>query len=100
MSMRIAVVFILSFAATVSARAGKFETLYEFCSQTDCVDGQHPAGVMLSPDNKLYGVTFENGGVGGVLYEAFPNASKPDRIIHSFTSMDGTELFAAPIIDE
>ena len=42
--------------------SGTFTSLYSFCSQANCPDGQNPLGTLvLGPDNYLYGVTNAGG---------------------------------------
>jgi uncharacterized repeat protein (TIGR03803 family) len=50
---------------------GSFETLYSFCSQAACADGQYAlAGLVQAADGNLYGVTFEGGNGGkGTLFQ-------------------------------
>jgi uncharacterized repeat protein (TIGR03803 family) len=44
---------------------GKLTTLYNFCSQTNCADGQYPyAGLVQAADGNFYGTTL-NGGTSG-----------------------------------
>jgi len=44
---------------------GKFRTLYSFCSQAFCTDGEYPrAGLIRAPNGNLYGTT-EAGGIDG-----------------------------------
>jgi uncharacterized repeat protein (TIGR03803 family) len=44
---------------------GVFSTLYNFCSESNCTDGQFPIGAVLAgSDGNLYGATL-NGGVNG-----------------------------------
>lgn len=40
--------------------AGKFTTLYNFCSQETCADGQNPLGLMQATDGNFYGTTNTN----------------------------------------
>ena len=40
---------------------GSLTTLYDFCSQSGCADGNHPTALTLSTDGKLYGVTYYGG---------------------------------------
>lgn len=40
---------------------GKLTTIYTFCSQTGCADGQNPNGIVLGTDGNFYGTT----GFGG-----------------------------------
>jgi uncharacterized repeat protein (TIGR03803 family) len=45
---------------------GAFATLYSFCAQPGCADGQYPdAGLVQATNGELYGVT-DTGGVNGV----------------------------------
>jgi uncharacterized repeat protein (TIGR03803 family) len=42
--------------------AGELTTLYEFCSQANCVDGAYPMGsLMLATNGNFYGTTFIGG---------------------------------------
>jgi uncharacterized repeat protein (TIGR03803 family) len=43
---------------------GTLSTLYNFCSQPNCIDGQFPFDLLPGTDGNLYGVTLY-GGVGG-----------------------------------
>jgi uncharacterized repeat protein (TIGR03803 family) len=57
--------------------AGKLTTLYSFCSETNCTDGETPeAGLVQASNGKFYGTT-EDGGAssGGTLYEITPAGS-------------------------
>jgi uncharacterized repeat protein (TIGR03803 family) len=45
--------------------AGKLTTLYSFCSQTNCADGQEPyAGLVQASDGNFYGTTQTGGATG------------------------------------
>ncbi|HWA92275.1 MAG TPA: choice-of-anchor tandem repeat GloVer-containing protein [Rhizomicrobium sp.] len=55
----------------------KFKVLYDFCSKTDCRDGQFPKGdLVLGAGGELYGTT-EGAGPhgGGTAFKLVPNAS-------------------------
>jgi hypothetical protein len=42
--------------------ASAFSSLYSFCAQTNCPDGQYPvSGLSLSEDGSFYGVTLAGG---------------------------------------
>lgn len=46
--------------------AGKFTTLYHFCSQTNCADGGNPVeSLALGTDGNIYGTTMRGGNSGG-----------------------------------
>jgi uncharacterized repeat protein (TIGR03803 family) len=50
--------------------AGQFTTLYSFCSQTGCSDGEGPnGGLVLAPDGNFYGTT----NAGGTSSQCFPS---------------------------
>ena len=42
---------------------GSLTTLYDFCSESSCPDGNQPGGLILSTNGKLYGVTGYGGSV-------------------------------------
>lgn len=55
--------------------AGKFTTLYNFCSQTNCADGSIPVESLVEgTDGNLYGTTMEGGNSnnGGTIFEITP----------------------------
>jgi uncharacterized repeat protein (TIGR03803 family) len=53
--------------------AGKLATLYNFCPQTNCVDGADPVSLTLATDGNLYGTTSQGGTAnGGVLFSISP----------------------------
>jgi uncharacterized repeat protein (TIGR03803 family) len=43
--------------------AGTLTTLYDFCSQTNCTDGEYPIGLVQSTNGNFYGVTTDGGAV-------------------------------------
>jgi uncharacterized repeat protein (TIGR03803 family) len=58
--------------------AGQFQTLYSFCSLTDCADGSTPIGsLVVTATGTVYGAT-EGGGAGldgGTLFELSPTGA-------------------------
>lgn len=55
--------------------AGILTTIYTLCSQSNCLDGQNPAGVLyLASDGSLYGTTQRGGANGiGTVFKIFPS---------------------------
>ena len=41
--------------------AGALTTLYSFCAQTNCADGEVPGGLIQATDGNFYGITVEGG---------------------------------------
>jgi uncharacterized repeat protein (TIGR03803 family) len=44
---------------------GTLTTIYNFCSQSDCTDGEYPEGLIQAADGNFYGTTFLGGTRGG-----------------------------------
>jgi len=66
--------------------AGRFTTIYNFCSQTDCTDGSLPeAGLIQAGDGNFYGTT-TNGGAheGGTIFRITPSGAL--TTLYSFCS--------------
>jgi uncharacterized repeat protein (TIGR03803 family) len=60
------------FVATASSPAETFTTLYSFCSQANCGDGEGPnAGLSRGTDGNLYGTTVAGGSKhnGGTVFK-------------------------------
>jgi uncharacterized repeat protein (TIGR03803 family) len=56
-------------------RNGVFTTLYNFCSQPGCTDGEGPNGLTLGNDGNLYGTTIMGGTTGyGTVFKFSPAA--------------------------
>jgi uncharacterized repeat protein (TIGR03803 family) len=74
--------------------SGTLTTLYNFCAQTHCTDGESPAYLMQASDGNFYGVN----PVGGVHYIGDFYRLKPDgtmTVLYSFASLDGKLPYAA-----
>jgi uncharacterized repeat protein (TIGR03803 family) len=73
--------------------AGTLTTLYSFCSQPRCTDGQYPlAGLLLASDGNFYGTTSE-GGIQcdfgcGTVFKITPNGTL--TTLHSFVGSEGS----------
>jgi uncharacterized repeat protein (TIGR03803 family) len=67
---------------------GTFTTLYSFCSQQSCADGEYPnAGLLQASDGNLYGTTSDGGahGTGGTVFKITPSGNL--TTIYSFCSV-------------
>jgi uncharacterized repeat protein (TIGR03803 family) len=80
--------------------SGTLMKLYDFCSQTKCMDGSQPfAGLVLGTDGKFYGTTYAGGtdsscnyGYGAGCGTVFNIASAGTlTTLHSFDFTDGLE---------
>jgi len=83
--------------------AGKLTTMYSFCSQTDCTDGELPIGGLIQASNgNFYGTTHMGGANGfagnyGTIFEITP--SRQFTTLYSFCSQancaDGESPYAS-----
>jgi len=65
--------------------AGNLTTLYSFCSEANCADGGEPsAGLVIGPNESLYGTTFIGGSSSHGTLFAFSAAGK-FTVLHNFT---------------
>lgn len=57
--------------------SGKLTTLYSFCSQSGCADGQFPfGGLVQAPDGNFYGTTWGSGDRGyGTVFKITPGGT-------------------------
>ena len=82
--------------------------LYNFCSLTNCGDGESPlASLIFDQAGNLYGTTWLGGAQGeGTVFRLAPNAdgSWTESVLHNFCSFelcsDGSEPFASLIFDQ
>jgi uncharacterized repeat protein (TIGR03803 family) len=77
-------------------RSGVFSTLYSFCSQANCADGQWPHAALLQDSSgNLYG-TAQYGGVNsaGTLFQLTPAGNL--NVLHAFCSVAGCADGALP----
>jgi uncharacterized repeat protein (TIGR03803 family) len=64
---------------------GKLTTLYSFCRQSGCTDGQYPIGLIQATDGNFYGATSEGGAqTAGVVFKITPSGKL--TTIYSFCS--------------
>ena len=68
---------------------GTLTTLYAFCSQSGCTDGQGPgAGLVQATDGSLYGTTVYGGAnLDGTVFKVTPTGTL--TTLHSFEGTDG-----------
>ena len=78
--------------------SGKLTTLYSFCSQADCTDGQWPiAGVIQDADGNFYGTTGYGGAHGykyGTVFKLTPSGTL--TTLYSFCSQANCTDGASP----
>lgn len=67
---------------------GSPTTLYSFCGQNNCTDGESPNGLIQASDGNFYGITTYGGGYGyGTVFELTPNGVL--TTLHAFCSQSG-----------
>ena len=68
---------------------GTFKSLYSFCSQAGCLDGQHPlAGLLQATDGNFYGTTSSAGSnMYGTIFQLTPSGEI--ATLYSFCSESG-----------
>jgi len=78
---------------------GSLTTLYSFCLQTTCVDGNIPLAILMGTDGNFYGTT-ENGGANngvGTVFDITPTGQL--TTLHTFTGTDGSNPRAGLLLD-
>jgi uncharacterized repeat protein (TIGR03803 family) len=68
---------------------GELTTLYRFCAQSGCLDGQYPASALVQGSNNvLYGTTLSGGALAaGTIFKITPGGAL--TTLHSFCSAVG-----------
>jgi uncharacterized repeat protein (TIGR03803 family) len=84
-----AILMIAGFSFEDHASAASLETLYDFCSQARCADGDGPlSAVLMDASGNLYGTTLEGGAYNhGAVFQLRPNATNSgwtETLLHSF----------------
>ena len=72
--------------------SGTLTTLYDFCSQSGCADGQEPGGLVQGADGNLYGTTSAGGNTAcgggcGTIFKITTTGTL--TTLHSFDLTDG-----------
>lgn len=70
---------------------GTLETLYEFCSQPNCADGDEAAGLIQAGDSSFYGTTAIGGTGNGTVFKI--TARGVLTTLHTFSLTDGAAPF-------
>jgi len=79
---------------------GKVTSLYDFCSQTNCTDGEYPVTVLIEgTDGNFYGTTQSGGTYGiqdggyGTIFKITPGGTL--TTLHSFSGSDGAAPYGS-----
>ena len=107
MRVKALVLVAVTLILVASAWASSETVLYNFCSQTSCVDGYIPYGSLVadSSGNHLYGTTYEGGANSsyGEVYELTnSNGTWSQNVIYSFSgpsNQDGAYPFSGLVLD-
>ncbi len=82
--------------------SGALTTLYDFCKQSGCPDGQNPiAGLVQGTDGNFYGTTYDGGaGLGdecpcGTIFEITPSGAL--TTLYSFCEQEGCPSGGGPV---
>jgi uncharacterized repeat protein (TIGR03803 family) len=79
---------------------GTVTTLYNFCSQSNCTDGQYPVSTLvLGNDGNFYGTT-QNGGIYNLLYGTIFKITPSGTLttLHSFDASDGVSPYGSLLL--
>lgn len=80
--------------------ASGLTTLYDFCAQSNCPDGQYPVSTLvLGRDGELYGTT-QNGGAFNSQYGTIFKITRDGTLttLHSFNGLDGVNPYGALLL--
>ncbi|HZQ21801.1 MAG TPA: choice-of-anchor tandem repeat GloVer-containing protein [Terriglobales bacterium] len=80
--------------------SGKLTSLYDFCAQANCADGQYPVSTLvMGRDGDFYGTT-QNGGIYNLFYGTIFKISSNGVLttLHSFNSSDGVNPYGALLL--
>jgi uncharacterized repeat protein (TIGR03803 family) len=81
----------IAFSLTPKSGKWSLQTLYNFCSASNCSDGGLPeAGVIVDPSGALFGTTeYYGAGNGGTIYQlSNSNGTWSEKVLYSFCSAE------------
>ena len=106
MRVKALVLVAVTLILVASAWASSETVLYNFCSQTSCVDGYIPYGSLVadSSGNHLYGTTYQGGAhsYGEVFELTNSGGTWSETVIYSFSgpsNSDGAYPFGGLVMD-
>jgi len=73
--------------------AGRFYSLYTFCLQSGCPDGNYPVGLIQATDGNLYGLTLQGPYNDGTVFEITTTGQL--TTLHSFSGADGLDPYGS-----
>jgi len=77
----------------ITPGSGQFSTVYDFCSQSNCMDGYSPTSLLQGPDGNFYGTTGGGGTGSGTVFKL--TADGILTTLHNFCQqahcLDGSE---------
>jgi uncharacterized repeat protein (TIGR03803 family) len=78
--------------------SGTLTTLYSFCPQSGCADGEYPlAGLIQAPNGNFYGTTSGGGASkSGTVFTITPSGTL--TTLHNFDGTDGSDSQAALVL--
>jgi uncharacterized repeat protein (TIGR03803 family) len=81
------------------APTGSSTSLYSFCLQTGCPDGNDPQSLILGTDGNFYGTTAYGGANNGTgtIFEITPTGQL--TTLHTFAGTDGIDPFGTLLLD-
>jgi len=108
-SILIALLVMVVAAGKPSSAASSYtlKTLYSFCANSDCPDGQRPNSVIINASGDFFGTTVFGGAHNaGTVFELSPNSKKTkwsQKVLYSFCAQtdckDGLHPFGSLILD-
>lgn len=76
--------------------AGSLTTLYSFCAQANCIDGDEPVSLIQGTDGNFYGTTGFGGYVYGTVFKITPEGDL--TTLYRFTGSDGAYIYAGLVL--